>query len=196
MGHGESKIRTVRKPFTLPEQRISSAIVSSGESTIPVSPSQEIIEPDGVTIFWLDARVNSNSDDMPTTRFMLNNIHSSVFFFDDVHRCEDALRSNTNTKSHVFLIVSGKYAMDVLSIFKQLPVIDSIFIYCARPERYQHLVVEHSPRVVGVFSSQDELRVSLERELDQYHIREPVLNFFTQKQTNIRDVTRDAASFL
>ena len=161
MGHGESEIRTMRPTFTLPEQRISSAIVSSGEPTIPVSLSEEIIEPDGVTIFWLDA-----------------------------------LRSNTNTKSHVFLIVSGKYAMDVLSIFKQLPVIDSIFIYCARPERYQHLVVEHSPRVVGVFSSQDELRVSLERELDQYHIREPVLNFFTQKQTNIRDVTRDAASFL
>ena len=183
------KIRGKKRSFTVLKESISS-------TAIPTSSLELFTLPDDVTIVWLDARANLNSDDSRATRFMLRNIHRSVFFFNDAQKCEDLLRPNTNMKSHVFLVVSGKYATNVLSVLKQLPVIDSIFIYCAQPKRYRHLIAEYSPHVIGVFSNDDELRSSLENELHLYHIRAPVLNFFAQKQCAIRDLTRDAASFL
>ncbi|CAF5218930.1 unnamed protein product, partial [Rotaria magnacalcarata] len=72
--------------------------------------------PDGVTIVWLDAGANSNSNDSSTT--------STI----------------TNRQSRVFLIVSGKLSSIILSNLATLTAIDSVFIFCAHPEAYENLI--------------------------------------------------------
>ena len=189
MGNERSKLRSKTGSFSSTNESTSSIPTTTASSEV-------LTLPDDVTIVWLDARSNSSSDDSQATKIMFQHIHPSVIFFDDTQICQDTLRSNINMKSHVFLVVSGKFSACILSELKQFPIIDSIFIFCAQPEQYHHLIIEHSPNVIGVFSSHDDLRLSLEHELHHYHIRAPILNFFAQKQNAIRDLTRDAASFL
>ncbi|CAF1923440.1 unnamed protein product [Rotaria magnacalcarata] len=152
--------------------------------------------PDGVTIVWLDAGANSNSNDSSTTRLMLHEIHSHICTFDDANLCRNFLSTITNRQSRVFLIVSGKLSSIILSNLATLTAIDSVFIFCAHPEAYENLIVEYSPNVIGVFSHLKSLKSSLEAELSNYVIRAPIFNFFAQKQKPIRDLTHDAASFL
>ena len=152
--------------------------------------------PDGTTIVWLDARANSHLNDNLNTRTMLEQTHSSVFTFDELSKCRDFLSAIDNKKSHIFLVVSGKFSKLILPDLKTLTAIDSIFIFCAHPEKYKHLVAEYSPYVIDVFSERRELQSSLKTELEYYHTRAPALNFFAQKQSTIRDLTYDAASFL
>ncbi|CAF2928298.1 unnamed protein product [Rotaria sp. Silwood2] len=173
-----------------------SPILQSSDTEFTETPSKGLDLPDGVTIVWLDARANSKSVDDMETKLMLEKIHPSVLTFDDVRNCLDALSKISNKKSRVFLVVSGKFSTLILSDLNKLPAIDSVFIFCARPEIYQHLVVKYSPHVIDVFTEQETLQLSLETELNNYHMRIPIFNFFEQKQSAVRDLTYDAASFL
>ncbi|CAF3907563.1 unnamed protein product [Rotaria sp. Silwood1] len=191
--------------------RMGTCALSNDEviSTIPESPilqpsetkcvstlSKELDLPDGVTIVWLDAKAHSKSNDTMETKLMLEKIHPPIFTFHDVKSCEDALSTISNKKSRIFLVVSGKFSTQILSDLKNLSAVDSVFIYCVRPEKYEHLVAKYSPHVIGVFTEQESLKLSLETELNSYHMRAPILNFFAQKQNATRDLTYDAASFL
>ena len=71
--------------------------------------------PDGITIVWVDARANSKPRNDCTTTLMLRRIHSSVLIFDDVNDCLEVLGTTDNSKSCVFLIVSGKFSNQILS---------------------------------------------------------------------------------
>ncbi|CAF1000421.1 unnamed protein product [Rotaria sordida] len=189
------KTRALSKENILPTTPNSPTFQLNETKFTPTS-SKPLDLPDGVTIVWLDAGANLRSSDADTTKLMLDKIHLPVLTFDDVKNCLNALSTINNKKSRVFLIVSGKFSTPILSELNKLPAIDSVFIFCARPEQYEHLIIEYSPYVIGVFQEQDSLQLSLEIELNNYHIRAPIFNFFTQKQTAIRDLTYDAASFL
>ena len=165
---------------------------------IPVSTQiqQTLSLPHGISIVWLDVQAAIKSKSSLSIKSMLEEIHSSVFFFDNVANCLNALSTVETKKTRVFLVVSGKYSTDVLPNLSKLSVIDSVFIFCFHPDRYEHLVTQYRPLIVGVFSDENILRSCLETELNQYNLRAPALNFFAQKQSATRDLTYDAASFL
>ncbi|CAF1356520.1 unnamed protein product [Adineta ricciae] len=155
-----------------------------------------LLVPDGITIVWLDANVNSDSTDIKSTRSMLYSIQSSVFFFDDVQNCYNALRTITNNKARIFLVVSGRLSAEILFYRSELHILDSVFIYCNKAERYIDFIQQYSPYVTGVYTSQKELQQCLKIELKHYYPGANTLNCFTQRQNAIRDLTYDAASFL
>jgi tetratricopeptide (TPR) repeat protein len=201
MGNKNRKVQNTINIHALPKENVASttsalSMPKSSETTVPVIPTQPSILPDGVTIVWLDIEANSNSNDGYTTKTMLDKIHPSTFTFDDVKNCLDFLSRISNKKSRVFLVVSGKFSTLILPNFKKLPALDSVFIFCAHPEKYEHLVSEYFPHVIGVFSQQEALQSCLEIELNNFHKRAAVFNFFAQEQSATRDLTYDAASFL
>jgi tetratricopeptide (TPR) repeat protein len=196
MGNENNKMNNGKKVLTLSKETITSTTTSSALPLNETTSFKTSSLPDGVTIIWLDRRANSYLVDNSNTKIMLEEIHSSVFTFDDVKNCRDFLSSIDNEKSRVFLVVSGTFSTRILPDLNKLTVIDSIFIYCAHPEKYKHLVAEYFPYIIDVFSKPEALQLSLETELKYYHARSPALNFFAQKQSAIRDLTYDAASFL
>ncbi|CAF3716370.1 unnamed protein product [Rotaria sp. Silwood1] len=161
------------------------------------SSSKKLSElPNGVSIIWLNADAQNDSNDGCTTKTMLRLLHSSVFFYTDIETCLAFIRSIKNKQAKVFLIVSGSLSLAVLPNLDTHPAIDSVFIFCNRPERYKHLIDEYKPYVINVFTNQDELESSLRSELDGFQLRQLGMNFFAQKQSTTRDLTYDAASFL
>jgi tetratricopeptide (TPR) repeat protein len=201
MGNKNSKVKSKTNILALLKGTVvstasTSSMLRSSETIVSATPTKATTLPDGVTIVWLDANANCNSNDGYSTKTMLDQIHPSIFIFDGVKNCRDFLSAISNKKSRVFLVVSGKLSTLILPEFKKLPAIDSVFIYCAHPEKYEHLVIEYFPHVIGVFYQEEALRSCLKIELNNFQKRAAVLHFFEQKQSAIRDLTYDAASFL
>jgi len=160
-------------------------------STLNVNPTDLSPLPDGITLIWLDAKANCNSIDSRNTRQMLEQIQIPLRLFEDTNNCLQLLNSNTNLKARVFLIVSGKFSQEILP-----PIVESVFIYCIDSEKYRSSLSKHNSRINGIYNKLEELKSAIRTALGNYDVRASILQFFSQKQSPIRDLTYRQASFL
>jgi hypothetical protein len=91
---------------------------------------------ESITLLWFDPNIGSHQD-TEKTKEQLRQINDYVKFYTDLELCVTYIQSIKSEK--IFLITSGKRASYILPRISNLRQIDSIFIFCMKPERYQHL---------------------------------------------------------
>lgn len=92
---------------------------------------------EGITLIWCDPQIGKTNDTMLITK-ELREINDCVIQFSDQVNCVNYIQSVENEK--IFLITSGKAAVSLLPEIKSSKQIDSIFIFCFKVDRYQHLL--------------------------------------------------------
>ncbi|CAF1078768.1 unnamed protein product [Didymodactylos carnosus] len=140
-----------------------------------------------ITIVWLDKYIN---DAIEHTKILLNKINDYVQVYRDPYQCLSDIESK---QEKIFLIITGSYAENFLTDFHIKPQIDSIFIYCAKREKYTNLLQKYN-KIIGCFDLEQELIKSVHQttELKSY------ANFSLLDNNNQQQhfLTRQSALFL
>ncbi|CAF1108876.1 unnamed protein product [Didymodactylos carnosus] len=161
-------------------------------STTATSPRTSDHEnKESVTLIWLDPNMGSD-DDTQRTMAMLREINDFVVFHTKLGSCIDHITNVQNEK--IFLVTSGKYAIDLLSHVETQSQIDSIFIFCRKPNKYKHLQNEYS-KIIGIFSEHEQLAKSIKTNINLVEKQIQSFSFYNQQKSS-RDLTRESASFL
>jgi len=99
---------------------------------------------------WLDMKVDKRDEH---TRKLTRKLSDHVQIFTDIIECYQYL---SDKRDPVFLIISGSCAAQCLAGMHNLPTVDTIFIYCASPSKYKHLI-NTNKKVVSCVSTEREL---------------------------------------
>ncbi len=103
------------------------------ESTFDTSKENK----ESTTLLWFDPNIGSRAD-TETTKQKLREINDYVKFYTDLELCVTYIHSIKNEK--IFFITSGSRSKEILPRIENLRQIDSIFIFCMKMDRYQHLI--------------------------------------------------------
>ncbi|CAF0800693.1 unnamed protein product [Didymodactylos carnosus] len=144
-----------------------------------------------ITLVWFDKNIDVRTDTIQT-RKMLREINDYVIFHRQLDECVEYIKSIENQK--IFFVTSGACAESILPLVQKIRQIDSIFIFCMRKSKYEHLMDEYT-EIIGIYTTQDELVSSI---LENVHLIEKNLqtfSFYDQQQKLTRDLTKEAASF-
>ncbi|CAF4261650.1 unnamed protein product, partial [Didymodactylos carnosus] len=162
-----------------------STIATSTERT----PNDENKE--SVILIWLDPNIGSD-DDTQRTVAMLREINDFVVSHTHLDSCIDHITNVQNER--IFLVTSGKCAIDLLPHVEIQSQVDSIFIFCLKPNKYKHLQNEYS-KIIGIFNEREELVKSIKNNIDLVEKQIQSFSFYNQ-QKSTRDLTSESASFL
>ncbi|CAF1407391.1 unnamed protein product [Didymodactylos carnosus] len=155
----------------------------------PVSPNLE-----GITLMWFDPNIQLESDDTKRTKQELRKINDRIFFCTDVKLAVDYMKSIIDEK--VLLVTSGHSADSILKQIDKLTQVDSIFIFCAKPEQYKDLKNTFQ-KVVGIYSAREELVKSIRLTINDCEKQLGLVNFYNaQRQKSTRDLSEESAGFL
>ena len=168
--------------------------------TIPnpsVEPKQSVATKDNenkesITLIWFDPNIGSR-EDTEHTKQRLRHINDYVIFHTDLDQCITFIQSIDKEK--IFLITSGKKASELLPRINSLRQIDSIFIFCMKKVRYEHLLDEHS-KIIGIYVNLDELCKSIGEQIDLVDKQLQTFAFFDQNQKSTKDLSKQSAEFL
>jgi len=158
--------------------------------------------PDGITLIWLDANAcQSSTEDTNNTLSYLRRLGvASIRPFSDVSSCLAFIQSisyDKNTScSKIFLIVSGRFCIQILPTLKSSPVVDSVFIFCMNGSNYRYLMKEYEPLIVDICTEIQDLYNCINKQIEGLNQSTLVCQFFLQEQNTTRNLTKDAASFL
>jgi hypothetical protein len=99
-----------------------------------------------ITLIWL-TRTDFSSKDGEGEIILkhLHEINNYVKAFDNPSTCIDYMKSIKDEQ--IFLIVDGKFIADLYENIHACRAVDSIYIFCIRPEKYEHL--RNRPRIAG-----------------------------------------------
>ena len=145
-----------------------------------------------IRLVWLDENLD-NSLDCQLTESMLIELNPSVQFYTNIDRCLDLIKSVENEQ--IFLIVSGSLIRKILLYEKNYSSLVVIFIFCVNREYHQDLLNENE-KIIGIYTRQDELLRSISIKLSLYEKQVLAFNLFDQKEKSIKNLSKDAASFL
>ncbi|CAF4925170.1 unnamed protein product [Rotaria sp. Silwood1] len=124
----------------------------------------------------------------------LREINNFIVFHIDLKTCIDYIESITNEK--IFLVTSGRDALNILIRVHALKQIDSIFIFCLKPKKYQYLLQTYI-KLIGIYTKRHELLNSLKENIILVEKHLETFNFYNQhKQKSTRDLSKESAEFL
>ncbi|CAF1206617.1 unnamed protein product [Didymodactylos carnosus] len=146
---------------------------------------------ESIILIWLDPYIGSD-DDTQRTVAMLREINDFVVFHTHLDSCIDHVTNVQNER--IFLVTSGKCAIDLLPHVEIQSQVDSIFIFCLKPNKYKHLQNEYS-KIIGIFNEREELIKSIKDNIDLVEKQIQSFSFYNQ-QKSTRDLTSESASFL
>lgn len=126
---------------------------------------------ESAALLWFDPNIGSR-EDTDQTKQRLRRINDYVTFQTDLQACIQFIQSAVKEK--IFLITSGSKASQLLPSIFDLPQIDSIFIFCMKIDRYQHLTGEYS-KIIGIYNELSALCVAIE---EQIHLFDKQLQAF------------------
>ena len=99
--------------------------------------ADENVNFDLLTLIWLDQMGNSTQANRETQEKFRSIVHH-LRTFERCDECESYLRSCTGAeRDEVLLIVSGRFAEEILRRVSDLPQIQFIFIFCMDEQKYQ-----------------------------------------------------------
>lgn len=148
---------------------------------------------EGITLIWYDPRINETKDTKVTSE-QLRKINDCVIQCSEHIDCVNYIRSVVNEK--IFLITSGKAAASVLPEIYQLEQIDSIFIFCLKVEKYQHLLETYAA-IVGIYSERSCLIDAITQNVDLLQKQLNTFCFYNEhKEKTTRDISKEFAEFL
>jgi Tfp pilus assembly protein PilF len=147
---------------------------------------------ESITLLWFDPNIGSH-EDTEMTKQHLRQINDYVKFYTDLKLCVTYIRSIKSEK--IFLITSGKRASEILPRVSNLRQIDSIFIFCMKPERYQHLTNEYS-KIIDIYTNLDALCISIREQVNLVEKQLEAFSFFDQHQQSTKDLSKQSGEFL
>ncbi|CAF4412841.1 unnamed protein product [Rotaria socialis] len=103
-------------------------------------------------LIWIDACIFEVSDDCRHTQSLFRELIPAAKFELDVYDAVFTISRTKYTEKKLLLVVSGKKASFLLSSLEEYDLndhIEAIFIFCNKPEDYQHL--QHD-KLFGVFT--------------------------------------------
>ncbi|CAF3011111.1 unnamed protein product [Rotaria sp. Silwood2] len=104
-------------------------------------------------LIWYDSNMGKTNDTKETMK-ELREINNFIVLYIDLKACIDYIESITNEK--IFLVTSGRDALNILIRVHALRQIDSIFIFCLKPEKYQYLLQTYT-KLIGIYMKRHEL---------------------------------------
>ena len=145
-----------------------------------------------ITLLWFDPSIGLGKN-TETTMKRLREINDYVKFYADLDQCLVHIRSIHNEK--IFLVISGLRASALLQHISTLHQIDSIFIFCMKKIKYEHLINEY-PKIVGIYVDLNSLCVSIQEQVDLVEQQLETFSFFDQHQKSTKDLSKQSAEFL
>jgi hypothetical protein len=133
---------------------------------------------ENITVIWFDPNIGSR-EDTEKTKEQLRAINDYVIFLTDLDQCVTYIQSIDDEK--ILLITSGSKASYVLSRTASCHQIDSIFIFCMKKERYEHLLNEYS-KIIGIYVKLDDLCQSIKEQVDLVNRQIQTFSFFDQQK--------------
>ncbi|CAF4267683.1 unnamed protein product, partial [Rotaria sordida] len=144
-------------------------------------------------LIWYDSNINKTNDTKETMK-ELREINNFIVFHIDLKTCIDYIESITNEK--IFLVTCGRDALNILIRVHELKQIDSIFIFCFKPEKYQGLLQTYT-KLIGIYTKRHELLHFLKENIILVEKHLETFNFYNQhKQKSTRDLSKESAEFL
>lgn len=117
-----------------------------------------------------------------------------MIFYSEQPKCVDYIKSIEDEK--IFLITSGKAASAILPIIHKLKQADSIFIFCFKVEKYQHLLQQYES-VVGIYSERSTLINSIKQNVELLQKQLNTFSFYNEhREKATRDLSKESAEFL
>ncbi len=101
-----------------------------------------------VTLIWLtrtDLHIKDNEGENILRH--LREINNYVITFDEPFACIDYMKSIKNER--IFLVVDGKFLLDLYEDIRSCDAVDSIYIFCVHDEKYDHL--RNRTKIAGFF---------------------------------------------
>ena len=144
------------------------------------------------SLLWFDPNIG-HKEDTKQTKEKLREINDYVSFYEDLQLCIDYIQSAKNEK--IFLITSGKQASQILPAVLNLRQIDSIFIFCMKIERYEHLTNEYT-KIIGIYNNLDQLSESIREQMTLVDQQIQTLSFFNQHEQSTKDLSKESGKFI
>jgi hypothetical protein len=191
-----SKSKLAPALHSLNSHSVGSSNTCSAESTSPIgSLSSATQKPnfEGITLIWYDSQIDKTEDTKLTVE-ELRQINDCVILYSKQQQCVNYIQSVVNEK--IFLITSGKEADAIISKIEQLKQVDSIFIFCFKIEKYQHLLEQYK-KIVGIYCKRFTLIDSIKQNVEilQRHLN--AFSFYNEHyEKATRDISKESAEFL
>jgi len=169
---------------TSPEESSHSSASVSLSMTTKILDLEQNLE--SIILIWYDSNIDKNNDTKETMD-VLREVNNCVVFHTDLQVCINHIKSIKNEK--IFLIIPGKDAAIILKEINPLIQVDSVFIFCLKPEKYQHLLQKFT-KLIGIYTKRHELINSLKENavLVEKHLY--AFNFYNQhKEKSTRDLS-------
>jgi tetratricopeptide (TPR) repeat protein len=149
---------------------------------------------ESITLIWLDENMHRHLDETAEIEDLLKQINNYVLVCSDRETCIQSIREIQQEK--VVLLISGSCSNDVLSKVHNFDQLDSIFIFCMKPERYQTLL-EMYTKITGIYINQNELMGALDKTITTLTKQITAFNLFNQdNEKQIRDFIKDSAEYV
>jgi tetratricopeptide (TPR) repeat protein len=166
-------------------------------NSITCEQQQSVVEDidenkENITLIWFDPNIGSRKD-TDTTIKRLREINDYVKFYTELDQCLKHIQSIHNEK--IFLVTSGARASELLPQITTLRQVDSIFIFCMKKVKYEHLTNEYL-KIVGIYVDINALCVSIQEQVDLVEKQLKTFSIFDQHQKSTKDLSKQSAEFL
>ncbi|CAF1395234.1 unnamed protein product [Adineta steineri] len=148
---------------------------------------------ESITLLWNDQNIDKTEDTKRTMK-KLREINDFVVFHTDTEECIAYAESVESEK--IFIVTSGRSATRILDATDKLPQVDTIFIFCFKPEKYQNLL-EKFTKLKGIYHERHILISSIKENVRLFEKQMETFNFYDQcGEKSTRDLSKEAAEFL
>lgn len=161
-------------------------------SNSQLSVAGNIENKEGTTLLWFDPNLGSR-EDTERTKQQLRRINDYVIFHTDLEQCVTFIQSINHEK--ILLITSGSKALQLLPRVSSFRQVVSIFIFCMKKEKYEHLLKEYV-KAIGIYANLNELCQSIREEIDLVDKQIQTFSFFDQHQKSTKNLSNESAAFL
>jgi hypothetical protein len=121
-------------------------------------------------IVWLDKHIGELGDN-EKMKDRFRRVTRPLITFTEVQPTIDFIRQRQAVKRSVFLIVSGRLALEIVPQIYDLECVIQIFIFCGNMSKYIDWAAEYINKLL-MFDSDEELLIRLTNEIAKYLMEE------------------------
>ena len=149
---------------------------------------------ENITIIWLDENLDRNRDKTIAIEDFLKQINDFVRLCTDRETCIRSINLIKNEK--IVLLISGSCSEDVLSRVHNLPNLDSVFVFCMKPQKYISLRSKYT-KIIGIYINPNELLGELNKTIFSLTKQIAALSLFDRNDEKpICDLTKESAKYI
>ncbi|CAF1435592.1 unnamed protein product, partial [Rotaria sordida] len=178
--------------------------VNAEETTVPRIPpttllfqsiftSNENENKEGITLMWYDKNIGIR-DDTKKTIELLQKVNDYVLICSNRQTCIEYIDQIKTEK--VFLILSGITAQDILDEIHDHQQIDSFYIFCMEPEKYEiYLNNNIYSKVNGIYTKYEPLLNALQENIRYSMKQSEAISLFDQDERSMRNLKEEIHTF-